>query len=310
MYPAPPIIETEVFARIPEHYRIRGRSSHWIDAHRGGQETDCFLEGPSFDRVGNLYVVDVAWGRVFRISPAGAVDLLADYDGEPNGLKIHRDGRIFIADFRRGILTLDPGSGSVSPVLDRAEIPDFKGPNDLVFAETGDLYFTDQGMTGLHDPTGCVYRLHPQGNLDRVISGIPSPNGIALSRDQRTLYVNVTRHNAVWRAPLDAHGFAFKVGVFLRLSGGVGPDGLALDEQGGLAVAHLGLGSIWLFNPQGEPTARIRSCAGLATTNIAFGGPDRRRLYITESETGQVLVAEVAVAGLPLYSHAPRGSAL
>jgi gluconolactonase len=262
------------------------------------------LEGPSFDRAGNLHVVDVAWGRIFLISPAGEVELLAEYDGEPNGLKIHRDGQIFIADFRHGILTLDANSGRVSPVLDRKQIPDFKGVNDLVFAENGDLYFTDQGMTGLQDPTGCVYRLRADGNLDRVIGGIPSPNGIALSRDQRTLFVNVTRDNAVWRAPLDAHGAAYKVGAFLRLSGGIGPDGLALDEEGGLAVAHLGLGTVWLFNAQGEPRARIRSCAGLATTNVAYGGPSGRRIYITESETGQVLMAEVPVAGLPMFSHA------
>ncbi|HXV23113.1 MAG TPA: SMP-30/gluconolactonase/LRE family protein [Alphaproteobacteria bacterium] len=303
MYPTPLVIETRVFARIPDRYRIRGRSSHWIDVHRGGQATECFLEGPSFDRAGNLHLVDVAWGRVFRISPAGEVDLLIEYDGEPNGLKIHRDGRIFIADFRHGILSLDPRSGALSAVLDRAQIPGFKGPNDLVFAENGDLYFTDQGSTGLHDPAGRVCRLRTDGGLDMLISGIPSPNGIAISRDQATLYVSVTRDNAVWRAPLGKDGKAFKVGAFLRLSGGVGPDGLALDQNGGLAVAHLGLGSVWLFNAQGEPTARIRSCAGSATTNIAFGGPERRHLYITESDSSQVLIAELPVAGLPMFSH-------
>jgi gluconolactonase len=308
MYPAPPTIETRVFARIPDRYRIHGRSSNWINIHRGGNPTDCFLEGPSFDRARNLYVVDVAWGRIFRISPTGDISIVTEYDGEPNGLKIHRDGRIFIADHRLGILTLDPDSGTVSSILDRTQIPDFKGPNDLVFTENGDLYFTDQGLTGWHDPTGRVYRLRADGRLDAVIEHIPSPNGIAISHDQRTLYVNVTRDNAVWRAPLNKHGIAFKVGAFLRLSGGLGPDGLALDEQGGLAVAHLGLGSVWLFNALGEPTARIRSCAGLATTNIAFGGRDRRQLYITESDSGQVLVADLPVAGLPLFSHqVPHG---
>ena len=307
MYPAPPVIETRVFARIPDRYRICGRSSNWIDLHQGGRQTECFLEGPSFDRAGNLYVVDVAWGRVFRISSGGDVDLVAEYDGEPNGLKIHRDGRIFIADYRLGILSLDPASGTVSIILDRAQIPDFKGPNDLVFSDKGDLYFTDQGLTGWHDPTGRVYRLRPDGRLDRVIEGIPSPNGIAISRDQRTLYVSVTRDNAVWRAPLTMFGVAYKVGAFLRLSGGIGPDGLAVDEQGGLAVAHLGLGSVWLFNPLGEPTARIHSCAGLATTNIAFGGAEGRQLYITKSDSGQVLIADLPVRGLPLFSHTSAG---
>ena len=82
------------------------------------------------------------------------------------------------------------------------------------------------------------------------------------------------------------------------------PDGLAIDEDGGLAVAHLGLGCVWLFDMRGEPTARIRSCAGLATTNIAHGGAHRRKLYITESETGQVLVADVGVPGRSMFAHA------
>jgi gluconolactonase len=115
MFSAPPSTPTEVFARIPDKYRISGRTSPWIEAVRGGQPTDCFLEGPSFDRAGNLYVVDVAWGRIFRISPDGLVALAAEYDGEPNGLKIHKDGRIFIADYRHGIMRLDPSSGAVSP---------------------------------------------------------------------------------------------------------------------------------------------------------------------------------------------------
>src|SRR5512142_2538171 len=126
MFAAPPVVQTRVFARIPDHLRIVGRTNRWIDVQRG-RPTDCFLEGPSFDREGNLYVVDVAWGRVFRISPAGDVALITEYDGEPNGLKIHKDGRIFIADYRNGIMLLDPASGRVTPLLERAAVERFKG---------------------------------------------------------------------------------------------------------------------------------------------------------------------------------------
>ena len=303
MFAAPPDIKTHVFARIPDRYRIKGRRSAWIDAQRGGLPTDCFLEGPSFDRAGNLYVVDVPWGRIFRIDPSGEVELVCEYDGEPNGLKIHRDGRIFIADFRHGVMQLDPASGSVTPVVERLGVERFKGVNDLVFARNGDLYFTDQGHSGLHDPSGRVYRLTAQGHLQIVLQNGPSPNGLAFAPDESVLYVNVTRDNAVWRVPLLPSRIAYKVGAFIRLSGGTGPDGLAVDETGGLAVAHIGLGCVWLFDASGEPTARIRSCVGRATTNVAYGGADRRQLYITESDTGQVLVAEMPVAGLPMFSH-------
>ncbi|KQW20437.1 gluconolactonase [Afipia sp. Root123D2] len=304
MFAVPPDIKTEVFARLPDRYRVSSGRSRWVDIQRNGAPTGSFLEGPSFDKAGNLYVVDVPWGRIFRVSPAGEFDLVAEYEGEPNGLKIHRDGRIFVADYRHGIMNLDPASGKVTPFLDRAELDRFKGVNDLVFADNGDLYFTDQGLTGLHDPTGRLYRLSAKdGRLEAVLQGIPSPNGLVLNLDDSAVFVNVTRDNAVWRVPMMANGKAFKVGAFIRLSGGGGPDGLAIDEAGNLAVAHLGLGSVWLFNPMGEPIARIRSCAGPLTTNVAYGGADRRTLYITESETGQILAAKLDVPGRRMFSH-------
>jgi gluconolactonase len=304
MYAAPPVIRTEVFARIPDKFRIRGRTNRWIDVQRGGAETTCFLEGPSFDRTGNLYVVDVAWGRIFRIGPKGDVELFTEYDGEPNGLKIHRDGRIFVADYRHGIMVVDPDTRAVSPFVDRAALDRFKGVNDLVFASNGDLYFTDQGLTGLHDPTGALYRLRADGQLDRLLANIPSPNGLVLDLAERAVFVNVTRANSVWRVPLLPNGAPYKVGVFIQLSGGLGgPDGLAIDAAGNLAVAHIGLGAVWLFSRLGEPLARIQSCAGLATTNVAYGGSDNSTLYITESESGSVLTARLDVPGRAMFSH-------
>jgi gluconolactonase len=304
MFAAPAELPSRVFARIPDALRVHGRHNRWTDVQRGGAPTDCFLEGPSFDRAGNLYVVDVPWGRIFRVSPAGAVELFTEYDGEPNGLKIHADGRIFIADFRHGILLLDPLTRQVSPWLERSLMDRFKGVNDLVFADNGDLYFTDQGMTGLHDATGALYRLRSDGRLDRLLGNIPSPNGLVLNLAQDTVYLNVTRANSVWRVPLAADGMPYKVGTFIQLSGGLGgPDGLAIDERGGLAVAHVGLGTVWVFSELGEPLYRIRSCAGLATTNVAYGGPDNKTLYITESASGCILAAELPVAGRPMFSH-------
>jgi gluconolactonase len=201
-------------------------------------------------------------------------------------------------------MCLDPKSGTVEPVLPRRHSERFRGPNDLVFAHNGDLYFTDQGQTGLHDPAGRVYRLTATGRLECLVDHIPSPNGIALSPDERTLYVAVTRANAVWRVPLMGDGWPSKVGNYVQLSGGTGPDGIAVLATGGLAVCHVGMGAVWLFGPTGEPEWRIDSCAAHGTTNIAFGGSDRRTIYITESESGTILRADIPVAGLPLFSHA------
>ena len=85
----PRLIETEVFSAMPEHHRRKGVRTDWADANRPGQPTDCFIEGPSFDADGNLYIVDIPFGRIFRISPDGQWSLVVEYDGWPNGLKIH-----------------------------------------------------------------------------------------------------------------------------------------------------------------------------------------------------------------------------
>jgi len=303
MFAAPPVIETEVFARLPDKYRMSGRRSAWVAARQHG-DVHSFLEGPSFDRAGNLYCTDIPYGRIFKVTPDGEFHLVAEYDGEPNGLKIHKDGRIFIADHRKGLLLLDPANGAVTTVLANANSEAFRGLNDLVFARNGDLYFTDQGQTGLQDPAGRVFRLRADGTLNCIMRNVPSPNGLVLSHDENTLFLNVTRANAVWRLPLLPSGEVTKAGIFLQLSGGLGgPDGLAIDEEKALAVAHAGLGTVWLFSYIGEPLFRIKSCAGLKTTNLAYGGPQRKALYITESESGVILKAQMPVAGSVMYSH-------
>lgn len=306
MFAPPQDIKTEVFARLPDKFRRNDPDNAWAVVNRRGAPVDCFLEGPSFDRDGNLYVVDIPYGRIFRISPKAEFELIAEYDGEPNGLKIAKDGRIFITDYRKGLMTLDPNSGKVESFLDRRWSESFKGVNDLVFARNGDIYFTDQGQTGLHDPTGRVYRLRTNGTLDLLLSNVPSPNGIVLNGTEHILYVAVTRGNCVWRVPLMPDGTASKVGIFVQMSGSLGgPDGLAMDDEDNLVIAQAGMGSAWVFSKLGEPLYRVRSCKGLTTTNVAYGGPGNRNLYITESESGCVLVAQLPVAGRLMVSHQP-----
>jgi gluconolactonase len=294
--PPPQVIPTEVFASVPEKFR-----SGTPRAKKGAAK--CFLEGPSFDRAGNLYCVDIPFGRVFKISPAGVWDVVTEYDGEPNGLKIHKDGRIFIADHRNGILLLYPATGAVTPIIEGPPKQRFKGVNDLIFAANGDLYFTDQGQTGLHDPTGCVYRYTPTGQLQCLIDTIPSPNGLVLNLRENALYVAVTRANAVWRIPFDKSGVISKVGLFVQLFS-PGPDGMALDQDGNVLVAHPGLGTVWGFSKFGVPLFEVQSCRGESTTNMAYGGDDMKSLYIVDSRAQHVLVARMPVAGKRMYSHA------
>jgi gluconolactonase len=295
-------IRAEVYTSMPAKFRKKGRTA-WSDPNRQGAEVECFLEGPSFDRDGNLWIVDIPFGRIFRISPKKEWELIAQYDGWPNGLKFHKDGRAFICDYKKGLLVLDPKSGKLETVLETAFSEGFKGLNDLHFASNGDLYFTDQGQTGIADPTGRVFRLRANGALDRLADNIPSPNGITLSTTDKHCYVGVTRSNSVWRLPIMADGNVSKTGVAIQLSGGAaGPDGIEMDAENGLLVCHLGVG-VWRFDANMLPTHLVHaeSAHHHHLDNCAFGGPDRKTLYMTEALSGDILTAKLPVAGKLLY---------
>lgn len=289
MYDAPPRSRARTAFCLPEHWhRPGGDTPEWCKAQRPGLPGSSFIEGPVFDKTGTLWFCDIAYGRLFRYSPAQGLSLALQYAGEPNGLGVGPDGLIYIADYSEGLLRFDPRTQELAPLLNRVGGARLKGVNDLIFSRDGDLYFTDQGSTGMHDPTGCVYRLRRCGGLDCLLDNVPSPNGLVLSPDERTLFLAVTRDNAVWRVPLPAQGGVMKVGAYIRLSGGTGPDGLAMDARGNLVVCHLGIGSVWVFDPWGEPLRRIDSPAGRLTTNATFS-KDQQSLYITESDSGSML---------------------
>ncbi|QNP48452.1 SMP-30/gluconolactonase/LRE family protein [Diaphorobacter aerolatus] len=296
---APRISELEVFTTMPQQYR-RDEPSDWANANRGGAHADSFLEGPVFDDAGHLYVTDIPWGRIFQIDPQGAWTLIAEYDGEPNGMKFLDAGTLLITDYKNGLMTLDVQSGRVAGYLERRNSERFKGVNDLIFDSQGNLYFTDQGQSGLHDPSGRLYRLRPNGQLDLLLSNVPSPNGVALSPDERVLYLAVTRGNCVWRVPLLPDGSVAKVNQFFTSYGPSGPDGLAVDESGQLLIANPGLGYVWMLNSRAEPVCILRGKPGSSLTNLTFGGADRRDVYVTDSTHGTVLRARTDVAGVAL----------
>ncbi len=143
----PPRVETEVFTRLPDRFR-RPRPTEWARWNRGGRDVDSFLEGPCFDAEDRLYVTDIPFGRIFRISAGGEWEQVAEYDGWPNGLKALPDGHLLVTDYKRGLLRIDPSSGAMTPVLETARSEGAKGLNDLCLGADGSVFFTDQGQTG------------------------------------------------------------------------------------------------------------------------------------------------------------------
>jgi gluconolactonase len=295
----PAVRELEEFTRLPDRFRRKDMTS-WTLANRGGLPTDSFLEGPVFDEDGNLFVTDIPFGRIFRIDPSGAWTLVAEYDGEPNGMKFVKRGELLVTDYRKGLVTVDIATGKTREYLGRRNSEGFKGLNDLTFDSRGNLYFTDQGQTGMHDPTGRVYRLAPDGRLDLLFSNAPSPNGIVLSPDERFLFVAMTRGNCVWRMPLMPDGTVSKAGQFFTSYGPSGPDGLAVDAAGRLVVCNPGLGWAWVLNALAEPVEILRAAPGTSLTNVAYGGEGRRTAYFTDSTNGRILTAAMSEPGRSL----------
>jgi len=287
-------LDASEFTRLPEALHYRGEPTEWTRQVRPGKTIHSFLEGPSFDRDGNLYVSDTPHGRIFCIDPKGRWETAVEYDGQPNGLAVHRDGRLFVADYERGILTIDPDRGEVHLLSDHH----FLGCSDLCFTGNGDLYFTDAGHTSLHDPTGRIYRLTTAGRLDELASCLPFPNGIVFAPGETEAYVAATRANAVWKISPGSP----MVGSFIQLSGGLGPDGLAMNIEGHLAIAHARNGTVWVVDPKGDVRYKIRT-PGQSVTNVAYGGRDHKTLYITEADHGAILRVELDIPGMPLFSH-------
>ncbi len=280
-------IDATPWATLPAALRRTGVRSEWADANLR-HPVDSFLEGPDFDAEGQLHLVDIPFGRVLRLDPAGQWHVTAEYDGWPNGLKHQADGTLLVADYRRGLVRVHP-SGEVRTVLNHRASEHFRGVNDLTALRDGALYFTDQGQSGLHDPSGRVYRWLPQAQAapTLVLDCIPSPNGLVLNPAGTQLYVAVTRDNAIWRVPLQADGSVSKVGRWIQLSGGNGPDGITCDASGHLWVAHFGLGCVWRFNPRGEAVLRVHT-PGDWPTNLAIH-PISGDLFIVEAQRGEVL---------------------
>lgn len=290
MLTPPRQVPLKPWSQMPAALRNPRRSA-WGDLNFNGRALGCFLEGPVFDEAGDLLVVDIPFGRIFRIDPGGAWSLLADYDGWPNGMKLSGQ-RLLIADHKLGLVELDPRSGEHEIIFSGQHGMPLLGLNDLTFGPSGELYMTDQGQSGLHDPCGRVLRRSPDGEIAVVLDTCPSPNGLVFDAARNWLYVAMTRGNAIWRVPL-VDGRPTKVGLAIQLSGGIGPDGLALDPAGRLLAVQAPIG-VWQFDANNQPLCFYAAPPDSYVTNLAVARHDGgSRMIVIDSINGRLLVADL-----------------
>jgi gluconolactonase len=258
-----------------------------------------FPEGPAFGRDDTLYLVNVDGGHLSRLAPGGVPEAVHPTGGRPNGLAIHADGTLYVADAGlRAVVRIDPVSGAQRIVCDAYRSTPLLGPNDLCFDRAGNLYFTDPLGSSVAAPTGVVYRLGADGQLRVVLDGLAFPNGLCLDATERVLYLAETWRHVVHACHLTEDGAIHHRHVHAEVDGN--PDGMALDVEGRLYVALYGRGAIGVVPPEGGRVHHV-AVHGPNPTNVAFLGSD---LYVTEASAGTLQILHVGVPGIPLYARA------
>ena len=292
-----------------------------------------FPEGPIAMPDGSILLVEIERGTLSRVTPDGAVSVVADCCGGPNGAAVGPDGRVYICNnggftwiddgkFRRPGDQLNPAytggsiqavnieTGQVDTLYTECDGVGLNGPNDIVFDASGGFYFTDLGKRrGRLMDRGAIYYAQPDGSaIHEVVYPIETPNGIGLSPEGDKLYVAETFGARVWEWDILEPGMLsqsphpFWPGKLLySFRGYERLDSLAVDSEGNVVVATLGTGCVTAITPEGTVRAVLPVPEfDLMVTNVCFGGKDGTTAYITSSGLGRLYAAQWHCSGAAL----------
>jgi sugar lactone lactonase YvrE/predicted glycoside hydrolase/deacetylase ChbG (UPF0249 family)/nicotinamidase-related amidase len=247
------------------------------------------IEGPGCDRAGNVYAVNFAkQGTIGITKPDGTASLFATLpEGSVgNGIRFDAAGNFYVADYTgHNILKVSGHSGEVTVF---AHEPKMNQPNDLAIADDGTLYASDPNWA---NSTGQIWRIDTDGKVTLIAENMGTTNGIEVSPDGKTLYVNESAQRNVWAFTItpektltdkrlikafDDHGF----------------DGMRADVDGNLYVTRHGKGTVVKLTPQGEILQEI-PVLGSRPSNICFGGTDGCTAYVTEVDSCRLVAFRV-----------------
>jgi gluconolactonase len=287
----------------------------------------CFFEGPAVDEQGNVFFSDIPGNRFLKMAPRGEVTVFREDRGRANGNAFDAQGRLISCEAfglgpggRRRVVRTDMRTGKIMVLTERYEGRRYNSPNDVTVDGRGHIWFTDPrygDRAGMEMDVEGVYRIDPDGRATRVLGQpeVQKPNGIAVAPDARALYVVDSNddkggNRKVWAFDLSPKGGVSNRRLVYDFRQGRGGDGVRVDMQGNLWVAA-GIRTprppgevtdvpqgVYVISPQGQLLGRVPIPEDYVT-NLAFGGPGRKTLYVTAGAS--VYQVPVAVPGYAVY---------
>jgi gluconolactonase len=251
------------------------------------------IEGPAVDADGNVYAVNYEkQTTIGKVTPDGQCSIFVTLPNGSvgNGIRFDRQGTMFVADHvNHNVLKVDMDTRAISVHVHE---PTMNQPNDLAIDGNGILYCSDPKWG---DGTGNIWRVTPDGKATRLESKMGTTNGIEVSLDGRTLYVNESIQRNVWAYDLSASGDVTNKRLLIKFPD-FGMDGMRCDADGNLYITRYEKGAVAIVS-QGGKLLREVKLTGKNPSNIAFGGPDGRTCYVTLADQGNIETFRTAIPG-------------
>ena len=235
------------------------------------------IEGPTVDKQGRLFVVNYEKdGTIGLVAPDGKVDLFVTLPGKSigNALQFNAHGNLLVADYiGHNILEVNPVTKAVEVYCHESS---FNQPNDICINSRGIIFASDPNW---QKQTGQLWKIGSDKKAVLIKDGLGTTNGICLSPDERTLYVNESVQRRIWAFDLDDSGNITGRRTFATVDD-FGFDGMKCDSKGNLYVCRYGKGTIAIFNPSGKQVQEV-GLKGKDVSNITFGGKDNKTCFVT-----------------------------
>lgn len=242
------------------------------------------IEGPAVDRNGILYAVNFEkTGTIGQVTPDGKASLFIQLpEGSVgNGIRFNSKGDMLIADYTgHNILQVNMDTKEISVFAHNDQM---NQPNDIAVNDNDILFASDPDWK---NSRGQLWKIDTDGTFTLLEGDMGTTNGIEVSPDNKTLYVNESAQRNVWAYDLSGEGEISNKRLLIKFDD-FGMDGMRTDAAGNLYITRHGKGTVVKISPEGKVLEEIKM-SGKTPSNIAFGGKDGRTAYITLQDNGNI----------------------